>query len=101
MTEHPTLYTEHLIVRPYSIWDAEDLQRLMNDKDIASKLINVPYPYSLEDAIDWISQLDQKYKNSGSLEFAITHKDGFLIGGIGLRINTAHENGEIFKNEER
>lgn len=95
MTEHPTLYTLHLVLRPYSIWDAEDLQQLINDKDIASTMINIPHPYTLEDAIEFLGKREENYRETGSLQFAITHKDDYFIGGIGLSINKKHENGEI------
>ncbi|MDO9334681.1 MAG: GNAT family N-acetyltransferase [Dehalococcoidales bacterium] len=95
MTELPTLYTECLILRPHSLWDADDLQKLIEDKDIASTTFNLPYPYTLEDAIEFIGQREEKYEETGSPEFAITHKDGYFIGGIGMRFNKEHENGKI------
>jgi RimJ/RimL family protein N-acetyltransferase len=95
MTERPTLYTERLILRPHTVWDADDLQKLINDKDIASTTLNIPYPYTLEDAIDFLSKREENYENTGSPQFAITHKDGYLIGGIGIRLNKEHENAEL------
>lgn len=95
MTEHPTLYTERLILRPHTIWDADDMQKLINDEDIASTTFNLPYPYGLEDAIEWLTKREDDYIETGSPQFAITCKDGQFIGGIGLRINQQHEHGEI------
>lgn len=95
MPECPTLYTERLILRPYTIWDADDLQKIINDKDIASTMMTIPYPYTLEDAIEWLSQRDEKFEETGSPEFAITHRDEYFIGGLGLRINKEHKNAEI------
>jgi RimJ/RimL family protein N-acetyltransferase len=95
MTERPTLYTERLILRPHSLWDADDLQKLINDKDIASTTLNIPYPYTLEDAIEWLGQREEKFKSTGSPQFAITHKDGYFIGGIGLDVNKEHKNAEL------
>jgi len=95
MTERPTLHTERLILRPHTIWDADDLQKLINDKDIASTTLTLPYPYSLEDAIDFLGKREESYEETGSPEFAITHKDGYLIGGIGIKLNKEHENAEL------
>ena len=95
MTEHPTLYTEHLILRPHSLWDADDLQRLIDDKDIASTTTNIPHPYTLEDAIEFLSKREENYEKTGSPQFAVTHIDGYFIGGVGLNVNQEHENGEI------
>jgi RimJ/RimL family protein N-acetyltransferase len=95
MTERPTLYAERLILRPHSFWDADDLQRLISDRDIASTTLNIPHPYTLEDAIEFISQREEKYEATGSPQFAVTHKDGYFIGGIGLDVNKEHENAEL------
>jgi ribosomal-protein-alanine N-acetyltransferase len=95
VAERPTLHTERLILRPHTIWDADDLQKLINDKDIASTTTNIPFPYALEDAIDFLSKREESYEMTGSPQFAITHKDGYLVGGIGLRIDKEHESGEI------
>lgn len=95
MTECPTLYTEHLILRPHTVWDADDLQKLINDKDIASTTTNIPHPYTLEDAIEWLGQREEKFESTGSPQFAITHQDGYFIGGIGLNVNKEHENAEL------
>jgi ribosomal-protein-alanine N-acetyltransferase len=95
MPERPTLYTERLILRPHSVWDADDLQKLINDKDVASTTLNIPHPYTLEDAIDFLSKREGSYEETGSPQFAIAHKDGYFIGGIGMSLNKEHENAEI------
>jgi RimJ/RimL family protein N-acetyltransferase len=95
MTERPTLYTERLILRPHSLWDADDLQRLISDRDIASTISELSHPYTLEDAIEFLSKREEIYERTGSPHFAITHKDGDFIGGICLYVNKKHEHGEI------
>ena len=95
MTERPTLCTERLILRPHTIWDADDLQKLINDRDIASTTTNIPHPYTLEDAIDFLSKREESYEETGSPQFAITHKDGKFIGGIGMTLHKQHESAEL------
>jgi ribosomal-protein-alanine N-acetyltransferase len=95
MTERPILYTERLILRPHTIWDADDLQRLISDRDIASTTTNIPHPYTLEDAIEWLGKREESYERTGSPQFAITHKDGYFIGGIGMTLHKEHENAEL------
>lgn len=95
MAERPTLYTEHLILRPHTVWDADDLQKIINDRDIASTTLNIPYPYTLEDAIDFLSKRETSYEETGSPQFAITCKDETFIGGIGLSVHKEHENAEL------
>jgi [ribosomal protein S5]-alanine N-acetyltransferase len=45
MKEQPTLTTERLIIRPYCLSDAKEVQRLIGDRDVVDTLLNVPYPY--------------------------------------------------------
>lgn len=95
MRERPTLYTERLILRPHTIWDADELQKIINDKDIASTTLNVPHPYTLEDALDFLSKREESYEETGSPQFAITKKDETIIGGIGLSLRREYESAEL------
>lgn len=95
MTEQPVLETDRLILRAYSLWDADDLQKLINDPDIASTTLNIPHPYGLEDAMEWIGHQMEKFENIELSQFAITHRDGYLIGGIGLNVHEEHESAEL------
>ncbi len=95
MIERPTIYTERLILCPHSPQDMQDLQRLISDREIASTTTNIPHPYTLEDAVEFLSKRQENYEKTGSPQFAITHKDGYFIGGIGLRINKENESGEL------
>ena len=45
MTEHPILETGRLILRPFTLADAPEVQRLAGDRDIASTTMNIPHPY--------------------------------------------------------
>ncbi|MFC1943063.1 GNAT family N-acetyltransferase [Chloroflexota bacterium] len=96
MTERPTLYTERLILRPHTLDDAKELQRLIGERDIASTTLNIPYPYKDGMAEDWISKHHESFDKGERVEFAIVHGEkGFLIGGIGLNVNKEYENAEI------
>ena len=39
MKEQPVLTTERLILRPYSLSDAKDLQRLIGDREVSDTLL--------------------------------------------------------------
>jgi ribosomal-protein-alanine N-acetyltransferase len=95
MSERPTLETDRLILRPHSLWDADEMQKLIDDKEIAATTLNIPHPYTLEDAIEWLGQREEKFESTGAPQFAITHKDGYFIGGIGLNLSKEHENAEL------
>ncbi len=96
MTERPTLHTEHLILRPHTLDDAKELQRLIGERDIASTTLNIPYPYKDGMAEEWISKHQESFDKGERVEFAIVDGEKrFLIGGIGLNINKEYEHAEI------
>ena len=44
MRTAPPLLTERLLLRSFTLEDAQDVQRLAGDRDIASTLTNMPHP---------------------------------------------------------
>jgi ribosomal-protein-alanine N-acetyltransferase len=96
MGERSTIETERLILRPFSLDDAQELQRLINDRDIAATTLNIPHPYEDGMAEEWIGRHQERFDKGEGVNFAITHREeGFFIGGIGLGINKEHENAEL------
>jgi len=51
----PILTTDRLSLRPRAMADAEQIAALIGDYDVARMLYSVPYPYTLEDAREWVS----------------------------------------------
>jgi ribosomal-protein-alanine N-acetyltransferase len=85
MKKQPTIKTEHLILRPYSLNDTPELQRLIGDRDIASTTANIPHPYEDGMAEEWIGKRQESFNKGETVDFAITHRqDGFFMGGISL-----------------
>ena len=96
MGERPTIETERLILRPFTVDDAQELQRLIGDKDIASTTLNIPHPYEDGMAEEWIGRNQERFDKGEGVNFAIVHREeGFFIGGIGLGINKEHESAEL------
>jgi len=56
MTEFHPIETERLLLRRFSLDDAQDVQRLAGDWDIARMTINIPHPYEDGVAEEWISR---------------------------------------------
>jgi RimJ/RimL family protein N-acetyltransferase len=61
----------------------------LSDKETTDLLLKIPYPYTAEHAEFWVRfRLEAALKESRLSHFALRRPDGFLIGGIGLEMNT-------------
>jgi RimJ/RimL family protein N-acetyltransferase len=96
MKHPPIINTERLILRPFTISDAEQVQRLAGAKEIYDTTANVPHPYEDGMAEKWISTHASNFYNDLGVNLAITdRKDGKLIGAIGLGANKQHHRAEL------
>lgn len=77
-----TTTTERLELRTLQTSDDKAIADQLNDWDVASMLARVPFPYSLHDAQDWISQLSSEDGQS-ELAACIFHSST-LIGVASL-----------------
>ena len=91
----PTLKTERLVLRPFAPADAPLVHILAGDKDVASTTRLIPHPYPDGLAESWIDSLPGKYERGDGVSFAITLKEGALIGSIGLILSLADHHGEM------
>ena len=96
MKERPTLETARLVLRPFSLADAPDVQRLAGERDVASTTLNVPHPYEDGMAEAWIGAHQEGYEQGKLVNFAIVlREDRTIIGTIGLRIRQRHASAEM------
>ena len=96
MRTAPPLLTERLLLRSLTLEDAQDVQHLAGERDIASTLPNMPHPYEDGMAEEWIRSCSGKFEKDEALNFAIIRRtDKKLIGGIELRLDRENENGEL------
>ncbi len=94
--EQPTTISDRLILRPFTLADAPDVQRMESDRDIASTTLRIPHPYEDGMAEEWIAAHQDDYQLGLQVNFAITlNHDGSLVGNITLRINQTDDNGEL------
>ncbi len=92
----PTLETERLVLRPFTLADAPQVQTLAGEKDIASTTANIPYPYPDGAAEEWIGKHAENFATGQAVELAITRQeDGALVGAIGLMLTPAEDRGEM------
>jgi [ribosomal protein S5]-alanine N-acetyltransferase len=83
----PTLQTQRLVLRPFNLSDALDVQRLAGDRAIADTTLNVPHPYEDGMAAQWISTHKDKFDSDEAIVFAITDRTTKgLIGCVDLTI---------------
>ena len=85
MKTAPTLYTERLILRSFTLEDAADVKRLASDPDVASTTDVMEQPCEDETAEEWIQWCHKEFEKGAMANFAITLRtDGTLIGTVGL-----------------
>jgi RimJ/RimL family protein N-acetyltransferase len=92
----PTLRTERLVLRPFALSDAAEVQRQAGVREVASPTLNIPHPYADGVAEKWIATHPDEWRDKGNLHLAITLADGgTLVGAIGLANNKEHRRAEI------
>ena len=92
MKLRPTLRTDRLVLRPFALSDASEVQRLAGDEAVASTTSNVPHPYEDGMAEAWIGTHQGRFEKGELVNFAITLAgDGSLVGAIGLIIRADND----------
>jgi ribosomal-protein-alanine N-acetyltransferase len=96
MSSQPILETKRLILRPFQQSDADVVEKLAGDKQIASTTLLIPHPYPKGGAKEWIATHESKYHEGKAVVYAITLKNSDeLIGCISLAINIDHNQAEL------
>lgn len=96
MSKQPELETGRLLLRPFVLSDAADIQRLAGDKAVADTTLRIPHPYKDGMAEEWIGTHRKLFNEGKAVYFAINLKEsGRLIGGVGLELNPVHEHAEL------
>ena len=80
----PTLRTERLILRPFSLVDAPDVMRLAGDRRVYETTSFIPHPYGDGMAESWISTHQAVFYEERGAVFAVCLANGYLIGTISL-----------------
>jgi [ribosomal protein S5]-alanine N-acetyltransferase len=81
----PAIESERLVLRPYRLQDAADVQRLAGDERVARAATTIPHPYPDGAAQAWISRHAPAYEAGTAAEFAVARKtDGALVGTVSL-----------------
>ncbi len=90
------LATERLLLRPLQREDAGIVEEYASDYAIAKTTLNIPHPYPVGSALDYIESVLASETSGKQHVFAITEKKtGNLLGTIALNITAAHSRGEL------
>lgn len=78
-----TIESKRLILRPFSQVDAERVAKLAGDKVIAEMTANIPHPYEVSDAQNWIATHEALFSSGNGVVYAIVLKEtSELIGTV-------------------
>ena len=93
MGNRPSLETGRLLLRPFRLSDADDVQHLAGDRLIADTTLNIPHPYEDGVAEEWISKHQEIFDQGKGVAFAIeTKRDDMLVGAISLmNVSVGHQ----------
>ena len=96
MKHPPTINTERLILRPFQISDADQVQTLAGAYEVYRTTLNIPHPYEDGMAEKWIASHASLFYDGRGVNLAITLKsDHTLIGAIGIGITKPHHRAEL------
>ncbi|OFE11340.1 hypothetical protein PHACT_12325 [Pseudohongiella acticola] len=95
MEDQPTLATERLLLRPFQPTDAERVQLLAGNPNVARMTTNIPHPYTDGEAANWITAHTDDWQRGSAAIFAVClRRDGELVGAVGL-MNIHHHDAEL------
>ena len=85
MESYPTLLTERLVLREFTLEDAPELHRLARAREVARMMLRHPHPYEEETAEQWIRGLRPMFDVSIGTTFAMVLREGgALVGTVSL-----------------
>ncbi|PIQ14876.1 MAG: GNAT family N-acetyltransferase [Flavobacteriales bacterium CG18_big_fil_WC_8_21_14_2_50_32_9] len=96
MHPFPIITTKKLILRKIEENDIPTILELMKEKAISEVTLNIPFPYSENDARFWINMARKGFENKNQYIFGIedTATNNF-IGGIDLAIEPNFDRAEV------
>ena len=97
MTPLPTITTERLVLRPFLHDDADAVERLAGNREVADTTLRIPHPYPPGTATLWIETLAPAWEERTALTLAVAPRDerGTLLGAVGLSITREHARAEL------
>ncbi len=93
----PTIRTRRLLLRPFATEDADALQRLAADREVADQMISLPRPLRRENLQHWIRTHRLEFARGSAFRFAIGMPEAQpLVGAVELRdVDPEHLQAEL------
>lgn len=96
MIEQPILHTRRLTLRPFTLADAADVQRLVGAYKVAANIPNIPHPYEDGMAETWINTHPPRLADDTGITYAMMLTEtGELCGAISLMLKPEHQRAEL------
>ena len=91
-----TITAKRLSLRPFSEQDADRVAQLAGNPQLQKTVLALPYPYTRQNALDWIATHREDFESDSRYEMAVVLKEsGLLIGCMGLMCEPAHRRAEL------
>lgn len=92
----PQITTNRLILNQANDDDIETIVKVLNHEIYSINTINIPFPYSIQDAQFWLELSRKGFENENQYVFAIRlQENNQLIGGIDLGIDKRFNKAEL------
>lgn len=92
----PRIETDRLVLRPFALSDAKEVQRMAGNIKVAEMTALIPHPYLDGMAESWIATHADHFCKGQAVNWAITLKDtNTLVGCISLGISQNHQRAEV------
>lgn len=100
MISQPSIATSRIVLRPFTPSDVNRVAELANDEEVARNSRSFSYPYSTEDAANWIGEVGREWDQGKSVVFAVSlqaieSQAEQLVGSVGLVLDQQSNRGEL------
>ncbi len=83
----PELHTPRLLLRAFALADVPHLVALAGNYEVAKNTLNIPHPYTVDDARRWVQLTQENAAQQAGYAFALEVKaTGAFVGGAGLTL---------------
>lgn len=100
MISQPSISNSRTLLRPFALTDAQRVAELANDEQVSQTLRSFEYPYSINDARNWISELPGEWEQGKSAVFGVSlpgneSRSEELVGAVGIVLDPQSNRGEL------